>query len=378
MPTESLTSPNSVDRGTHLRPASPRARKAARERGVDLASVEGSGPGGRIVEADVLRFLEESKRRVEAAEPERLRVTPAARRLARELGVPLGGITGTGPGGRITREDVLAAMPPEEPEPRPAEAPVPAAEVPAAVEARPVQAAEGPALGPNLTGRMVPLSRKRRVTAQKMSLSARTVARITLTLEADMSEAVRVRQELLPTYESQYGVRLSYNDLLILVLARALREHPHLNARWTDEGIALIDQVNVGLAMAVSDGLIVPVVKGADGKTLAQIARATTELLARAREDRLGLEEITDGTFTLTNLGMYGIEVFTPIVNPPEVAILGVGKIVDKPVAVEGQVVVRPRMSLSLSVDHRVVDGAPAAEFLARVQQLLEKPYLLL
>lgn len=351
-----------------FRPASPRAKRAARESGISLATVDGTGPGGRIVEADVLHFVEGGRRAVSQV-PETVRMTPVARRMAAEANAPIGEIRGTGPSGRITREDLLAALPASTAESMAIQSSASGTEgLPGA----------GRSLEPGLTGHVVPLGRKRRVTAEKMALSARTVARITLTLEADMAEVIKLREDLSPTYERQHGVHLSYNDLLVLVVARALREHPHLNARWTQQGILLIDQVNVGVAVAVEDGLVVPVVKDAQTKTLAEIASSVEGLLSRAREGRLSLEDITGGTFTITNLGMFGIESFAPLVNPPEAAILGVGKIEEKPVVRGGQIVARPRMALALSVDHRVVDGAPAAQFLVRVQQLLEMPFLLL
>ncbi|MHB0870305.1 MAG: dihydrolipoamide acetyltransferase family protein, partial [Chloroflexota bacterium] len=219
--------------------------------------------------------------------------------------------------------------------------------------------------------------RKRRITAERMSLSARTVARLTMTMEVDAGEMIRLRSRLLPAYEAQ-GVRLSYNDILVKVVATALADHPLLNSRWTDRGILLVEPINIGVAVAVDDGLAVPVFRDANRKTLRATASALAQLIARAREDRLSLEEITGGTFTITNLGMFGVDSFTPIVNPPEAAILGVGRMVERPVGVNGQMALRTMMTLSLSFDHRIVDGAPAAQFLQRVKQLLEEPYLLL
>ena len=341
--------------------ASPRARRAARELGVDLSLVTGTGPQGRIVERDVIRFAG-AQLRPEApppAEVGRPQVASVVHGLAEEVGGDLSRVRGTGPDERVLRGDVLASTG-------------------VSTDAGTGEAGAKIDLEAGLTGRLVPLGRKRKVTAEKMALAAHTVARMTLFLEVDMAETVRVREELAPVYQSQDGLHLSYSDLLILAASRSLREHPYMNARWTDQGIVEIDQVNVGLAVAVPDGLVVPVVKEADRKSLREIARATSDLAARARDGKLSLADLAGGTFTITNLGMYGIELFIPVVNPPEAAILGVGKIVERPVIRDGQVVARPRMALSLSVDHRVVDGAPAARFLARVQQLLEKPHLLL
>jgi pyruvate dehydrogenase E2 component (dihydrolipoamide acetyltransferase) len=337
-------------------PASPRARRVARELGVDLAQVQGTGPGGRIVEADVRRHAA-GQRAAPAA-----RATPLAQRLALELGVDLSAVAGSGPGGRITRQDVEAAAArgavaaPTAPPPPP-----PAGAVPAAARG----------------GRLAALSRLRRITAERMAHSARTVARVTLFTEVDFAEAVRFRAQLLAEFERRYGARLSYDALIARACALALLDHPALNAHWTDEGPRLYDQVDIGVAVALPDGLVVPVIRDAARRPLWDLARTLDELVARAREGRLGPDDF-GGTFTITNLGMYGVEGFTPIVNPPEVAILGVGAIQRKPVSVDDTVAVRERVTLSLAFDHRAVDGAPAAAFLARVREVLEKPYILL
>jgi pyruvate dehydrogenase E2 component (dihydrolipoamide acetyltransferase) len=165
----------------------------------------------------------------------------------------------------------------------------------------------------------------------------------------------------------------------VKAVGAALADHPYLNARWIDNrGIYLVESINVGIAVAVEDGLVVPVIRDAAGKKLMEVAAEMARLLAKAREDRLTREEMSGGSFTITNLGMFGIDSFTPIVNPPEAAILGVGRIAERPAGRDGQLVLRPLMTLSLSVDHRVVDGAPAARFLQRMKELIEEPYLLL
>ncbi len=294
-----------------------------------------------------------------------LRASPAARQLARTLGVPLQEVRGTGPRGRIQGEDVQRFA--DDSSPRATEA----------QRAGEVATQRASSALTSLPGLLLPLSRKRKLTAERMAQSARSVARITLNAEIDAGELVQLRSRLLPTVESIHGVRLSYNDLLIRAVAAALRDHPLLNARWTEQGIYLVDAINIGVAVEVDDGLVVPVIRQADRKELGEISAELNRLTVKAREDRLALEDIADGTFTLTNLGMFGIDSFTPLVNPPESAILGVGRIAERPVGREGQIVLRPMMTLCLSVDHRVVDGAPAARFLQRVRQLLEEPQLL-
>ena len=210
-----------------------------------------------------------------------------------------------------------------------------------------------------------------------MARSARSVARVTLFAEVAFGEAVRFRVQLLPEFERRYGARLTYDTLVARACAQALAEHPALNAHWTDEGPRLFDQVDVGVAIALPDGLTVPVVRDVARRPLWEIARDLNDLLARAQADQLTPDHF-GGTFTITNLGMYGVEGFTPIVNPPEVAILGVGAIQTKPVVVDGAVAIGERLTLSLAFDHRAVDGAPAAAFLARVRDILEQPYILL
>ncbi|MGI5835026.1 MAG: dihydrolipoamide acetyltransferase family protein [Chloroflexota bacterium] len=290
-----------------------------------------------------------------------IRASPAARRIARELGVDLSQVKGTGPAGRIQGEDVRAF----------------AAALSQSMSF-PAQAVPPKPPAFDLPGRLVPLSRKRRLTAERMALSTATVARLTMNLDVDATEIIRWRARVLSILQEGKGLRVTYNDILVKVVAAALKEHPYLNARWTDSGIYLVEPINLGVAVAVDDGLVVPVIRDADRKSVVEISEEMSQLVARAREDKLSMADITGGSFTITNLGMFGIDSFTPIVNPPESAILGVGRIVEKGVGVGGQLELRPMMTLSLSFDHRILDGAPAAKFLQRLRQLLEEPYLLI
>lgn len=321
--------------------ASPAARRLARERGVDLTQVKGTGPEGRVTEADVLRFVEER----EKAPP--ILASPMARKLAKEHGVDLAEVTGTGPGGRITEKDVLAF----------------------------VEAREAP---PPL--RTIPFIGMRQVIAERMTESLHTMAQVTITTEADATELVRLREQIKAEFEPSTGSghSLTYTDLVVKAAAKALRDHPLLNATLVGEEIQLLEEIHIGVAVALEEGLIVPVVRDADKKTLQEIAQETRRLAQAAREGTLTVDEVTGGTFTVTNLGMYGVDISTPIINPPEAAILGVGRIVEKPAIHEGQIVKRSLMQLSLTFDHRIVDGAPAAEFLWTIKGLLESPYQLL
>jgi len=313
-----------------------------------------------------------------ARAPERgVRASPAARKAARELGVELALVPGTGPSGRVQGEDVRRFAKGKGGVAGPAAAAT-AARAAQPASAAPAESRDSLSVFRELPGRLVPLGRKRRVTAERMVQSSRSVARITLNLEVDAGRMVELRSRLQPSYAAK-GQKLSYDALLVKAVGAALADHPYLNARWIDnKGIYLVESINVGVAVAVEDGLVVAVIRDAAGKKLMEVAAEMAGLLAKAREDRLTREEMSDGTFTITNLGMFGIDSFTPIVNPPEAAILGVGRIAERPAGRDGQLVLRPLMTLSLSVDHRVVDGAPAARFLQRMKELIEEPYLLL
>ncbi len=325
---------------------SPRARKLAEEKGVDLTLVAGTGPEGRIIEQDVVSFL--------AAQP---KATPLAKKVAAEQGLPLTGLTGTGPGGRVVRADVEGTA-----------APAPVVAPTAAPVAAPAPAA----------GQTIPMAGVRARIAERMANSAHTTARVTLTTEVDATHLVAARTRLKDAYAKELGFSIGYNDILAAICARALRELPYMNARLEGDQIRLLGEVHIGMAVDTDRGLLVPVIRNADRLGIVGIAKALRELVARAREGKSGPSELTGGTFTITNLGMFGVDAFTPIINLPECAILGVGRIKPVPAAVNGQVVVQERMWLSLTHDHRLVDGAPAARFLQRIAQLIEEPYLLL
>jgi len=308
--------------------ASPLARRLAREGGVDLSVVTGTGPDGRVVERDVRAF----------SNKQAMRATPLAVKVAAEQGVDLTAICKEG---RITSDDVLTAIA------KPAAGPIAAA-------------------GSPLTG-------MRKVIAERMSLSWQTAPHVTLAAETDMTAAGELKSRL-----AQAGVKISYTELVIKCAALTLAEFPVVNSSIVDGQIIKHDGVHVGVAVALDNGLIVPVLKNADKKSISQLNKEIADLSGRARQGRLTPDEYSGGTFTVTNLGMYGVDWFTPIINPPESAILGVCRIKDIPVAVNGMVVIRPIMNVCLSFDHRLIDGALAAQFLARLRQLLENPLLLL
>jgi pyruvate dehydrogenase E2 component (dihydrolipoamide acetyltransferase) len=337
--------------------ASPAARRLARELGVDLGVLSGSGPNGRIIEADVQAAADvaaaaEPAAKASPAAPS----SPMARRLARELAVDITRIRGTGPGGRITGDDVVAAA-------RPPSA-SPAGSAPATA-------------APHRADRTVPLKGMRKTIAARMHDSLHSMAQLTMDMDVVMDAAVRLRGELVAAWEEE-GVRPGYTDLVIKAVAKALAQHPLMNATFGETEITLLGAINVGVAVALDEGLIVPVIRGADELPLAALSRETARLAAAARDGNLSPDDLQGGTFTVTPLGMFGVDAFTPIINAPQVGILGVNRIRDDVVWDGDRPVRQQRMRLSLTWDHRALDGAPAARFLAAVRDLLESPYRLL
>jgi pyruvate dehydrogenase E2 component (dihydrolipoamide acetyltransferase) len=297
----------------------------------------------------------------------RVRATPVARRLAAELGIDLAQVPGRGPSGRVHKADVLAFAERRQPEVSRA-----------AVAAAPAVPALSVPLPDARRREVVPLAGPRRVIAERMAYSAFTAPHINLSLRVDMSEAARLRSRLLEPLLAKTGQRLSFTAILARAVAAVLPRHPYPNASLDGEEIILWDDVHLGIATSVDDYLIVPVIREAQEKSLEQIVVELADLTERARARRLAPAEMAGSTFTLSNLGMFGIESFTAIINPPESAILAVGQIVDTPVDGGGEIVLRPMMSLTVCVDHRVVDGAAAARFLAELKGTLENPYLLI
>ncbi len=342
---------------------SPRACRVARELKVDWSGLKGSGRTGRIVERDVRQAAA-----AQAARAPTERISPLARRLAAELGVDIDQLASKIPGRRIERADIEAAA-------REVAAAVPAVAPPTRAVPAPLPAAPTPTM-PIPAGAVAPISTVRRTIAERMATSAHTVAAVTLTTEADATELVRLRKQLKDDGSQPVP---SYNDLLAKLVAQALLEHPAVNARFEGDTIVQAATANVGLAVDTERGLLVPVLRDVQVKSIRQIARESAALIEKVRSGRITLDELKGGTFTITNMGMFEIDAFTPIINLPECAILGIGRIIPKQVVVDAEaerVAMRHMMFLSLTFDHRLVDGAPAARFLQRVKQYVEKPYL--
>ena len=319
---------------------SPRAKRIALELDVDWTNLTGSGSSGRIIERDVraAAALVADK----AADPD-INISPVARRVAQEAGISLAELAANFPGARITRTDVEQALEQQ------------------AADAAPARQ---------------PLSRIRRLTRDRMVESARSTAPVTLTTEADASELYQMRRKL---QADGADIVPSYTDLLAKLSAAALTEHPALNASIEGDEALLHSAIHIGIAVDAERGLLAPVIRNADRLSLLELAAISADLVARTRDGTIAAEELQGGTFTITNLGMYEIDAFTPIVNLPQCAILGVGRIVPRQVVLDAEaqrLAIRHMMSLSLTFDHRVVDGAPAARFLQRVKQYTETPYL--
>lgn len=293
----------------------------------------------------------------------RIKVSPLARRLAVESGLQLSAVAGSGPSGRIIKRDVEAALAAG---PSPAVAPV----------------GISPPISPPLAASEadyedVPLTQMRKTIARRLAESIGPVPHFFLTVDVDMGRAIEARRTINAMLEAE-GKKISLNDLIIRATAAALRRHPACNAHWLGDAIRRFNRVHVGVAVAIDDGLITPIIRDADSKGVAQIATEIRELAGRARQKKLQPEEYTGATFSISNLGMFGIHEFTAVINPPEAGILAVGGVEETPVVEDGQVVVRSRMKMTMSCDHRVIDGALGAAFLGTLKKMLEEPTAIL
>src|SRR5438093_4793740 len=324
--------------------ASPLARKLAEQHGVDVTRI--TTPSGRVEKADVLAYVERQKTPAgngAAARAPAARLTaasPKARRLAAERGVDLHVVRGSGPGGAVLAGDV------------PAERAAP-------------ERAASPALG---------VGNVWRIMAERMTQSWTTAPHFYLVREVNVSRLATWRERV----AQRSGARVTYTDLMVRIVAAAVAQHPRVNVSWKDRSIVQHADVNIGLAVAIEEGLVVPVLHRADTLTLAEIATRREDLVSRAQAGKLRPADIQDGTFTISNLGMYGVDAFNAIVNPPQAAILAVGRITDRVVALNGQPAVQPTMVLTLSCDHRALDGARGARFLGALADLIEEPLALL
>ncbi|WP_313347085.1 2-oxo acid dehydrogenase subunit E2 [Sedimentibacter sp.] len=316
----------------------PRAKMRAVDKNINYNDIIGSGPDGLIIEKDILSC---EKGLVQ----NRNKVTPVAEKMIKENNINANEVVGTGISGRVIKQDVLNIIKNE----------------PSNLNNTETQE------------KIVPFKGMRKVISDRMMESLHNMAQANHRMKVDMTEAIKLRKNL-----KESEINISYNDILIKIVSKALLEFPYMNSSLTGEGILLKDYVNMGLAVSVSNGLIVPNVKNAHKKSLEEIAIESKELIQKALNGSLSQEDYSGGTFTLSNLGMYDIDEFTAIINPPESGILGVGKVENIPVVENDTIIIKPIMTLSLTYDHRITDGALAAQFLQRIKQLLMRPYLLL
>lgn len=336
-------------------PAADAIDAAARTGAVGRAGAQPGGPPAVESAAPPIRqhnpSVPDSTLSTQAAAA-RTRSSPLARRLASERGVSLDEIAGSGPGGRIIKRDVEAA-----------------ASSPAPVAGRPATP-----LSPGAAFTDVPLTQIRKTIARRLAESIGPIPTYYLTAEFDMERVAEMRTAMAELGDE---FKVSFNDILLKAVATALAQHPECNAHWMGDAIRIWHEVHLGMAVAIEDGLITPVIFNADRKRLSEIAAESRELAGRARERRLKPDEYTGSTFSVSNLGMFGIDHFTAIINPPESGILAIGAIEPRPVVVAGQVVVRRRLRVTMSCDHRVIDGATGAKFLVTLRRLVENPLLL-
>jgi len=330
---------------------SPLARKIAASNNIDISKVTGSGPRGRIVKEDIEKYMASGAPQAGG----RIKISPLARKTAQELGIDYRSvkIEGSGPGGRIVKDDIIAFS---------KKAPAPAAEaVPGELKVR----------------SRIELTGMRKVIAERMSLSKSTIPHIVLNAKADATNLIQFREQLKEGVQKKYDIKITFTDMILKATALALRENIEVNSSLQGNEYIIYEDVNVGMAVSVEDGLIVPTLFACDRLEIVDIARKRVDLIEKARNNKLGLEEIQNGTFTVTNLGMFGIRNFSAIINPPQAAILAVGEIYSEPAVIDGKIEIRSFMDISVSCDHRIIDGAKGARFLKNIVDLIGNPALL-
>jgi len=350
VPTGQAALPNQPSAPPVVR-ATPVAQRIAAENKLDLSQIKPSVSGGRVQKEDVLAYLAAQRKPGNGSSngQQRQLASPKARRLAQEQGLDLRTVTGSGPDGAVIAADVLAAAT-------------------ALKTSVPVAAAPAP------SGETLSVSRMWQVMAERVTQAWTTIPHFYLIREVNAAPLKRWLAEA----RERSTEKITITDLLVKLTSSALRQHPRLNASWLNGGIVLNSHVSVGIAVAVEEGLVVPVLQDSDGLGLSQLAARRTALVAKAQAGKLSPDDISGGTFTISNLGMYGVDAFNAIVNPPQAAILAVSRIADRVVPVDGQPAVQPTMTLSLSCDHRVVDGARGAQFLQTLADLVENPLRML
>lgn len=342
--------------------ATPAARAFAREKNIDLSKVVGTGAKGRIHKDDVINYKLNDK----------VKISPLAERIAQVEGISIKSIVGTGPNGKIMKEDVLAVL-----SGTPKEAPKPKEEIVAKVEKKAEKLPNENQWGVVET---VPMSPMRKVISKRMSESYFSAPTFVVNVEVDMTELLALRKKVLDTIMAETGKKATVTDFVSLAVIKSLMKHPYVNASLSkdEKEMYLHHYVNLSIAVGMDSGLVVPVIKGADKMSLKELVVASKEITTKALEGKLRPDEMADSTFTISNLGMYGVHSFVPIINQPNTAILGVSATQEKPVVRDGEIVVRPIMMLTLTADHRVVDGLEGAKFMKTLKEAIENPISLL
>ena len=365
--------------------ATPVALRLAQRHGIDAETLQGTGPGGRVTKEDVQRAIDDGTATPQkaaseapapsaAAQPKKpatdrpagSRVTPVAQRLAQRHGIDAEALQGTGPGGRVTKEDVQRVIDDSTATPQKAasEAPAPS---PAAQPKEPAAGVE-----------VIPLAGIRRTTAERLGAIWSQAPHVTEGIEVDFTALQAARTANADVWRDAYGIVPTLNDFVLKATAEALKAHPQLNSALIDDAIHQYSDINLGVAINIESGLVVPVVRGVDALGIIAIAGKVRELADRARNGKLGLDDFTDGTFTVTNLGGLGVDWFTPVLNPPQCAILGVGRVRQAAVVADRSIQFRDVATLVLTFDHRALDGAPCARFLGDLRARIEDPGQLL
>lgn len=315
----------------------PRAEKLAKEEEIEISSILGTGPKGLIIEEDVIEAIRNPAARIKS--------TPVADKMAQEYGINMADVSGSGISGRIGKDDIEEM----------------------------VRLRSRPDMFGDRGEKIIPITQMRQIICDRMMESTQNSAQASHRMKVDVSEIIRLREKL-----KAEEIKVSFNDILVKITSKVLMEYPLLNSSLVDEGILTKEYINMGIAVSISDGLIVPVIRNADLLTIEEINHVSSELIEKARTGTLELDDYSGGTFTISNLGMFDIDEFVAIINPPESGILAIGKINKEPVVEGEDIVVKPMMTLSLTYDHRIIDGALAARFLQRIKTIINNPYLLL
>ena len=341
--------------------ATPAARAYARKKGIDLSKVKGSGPKGRIHKDDVLDYKLNSK----------VKISPLAERIAKIEGINTESIVGTGPNGKIMKADIMAVL-----------HGAPKVEAAPKAEVAPKAPKAPKAPNENQWGvvETVPMSPMRKVISKRMSESYFSAPTLVVNVEVDMTELLSLRKKVVDAIIEETGKKATVTDFISLAVIKSLMKHPYVNASLSsdEKEMYLHHYVNLSIAVGMDSGLVVPVIKGADKMSLKELVVASKEITTKALNGKLKPDEMADSTFTISNLGMYGVKSFVPIINQPNTAILGVSATVPKPVVYNGEVTVRPIMTLTLTADHRVVDGLEGAKFMKTLKEAIENPLSLL